>query len=170
MTTDLILFFVLAAVAVGAAIAMLASKNAVYSALFLILNFATIAVFFLLLGAPFIAMAQVTVYAGAIMVLFLFVIMLLGAEQITSKHRGGWQRPVAILLALVLLIETGVLIFGQPMAGVVQPVGPEYGSPQAIGLSLFSDFLLPFEVTSVLLLAAMVGVIVLTKEERKKLG
>jgi NADH:ubiquinone oxidoreductase subunit 6 (subunit J) len=73
---------------------------------------------------------------------------------------------VAILLALVLLIETGVLVFGQPVAGVIQPAAADYGSPLAIGLSLFSDFLLPFEVTSVLLLAAMVGVIVLTKEER----
>jgi NADH-quinone oxidoreductase subunit J len=169
MTGDLLLFFGLAAVAVGAAIAMLTSRNAVYSALFLILNFATIAVFFLLLGAPFIAMAQVTVYAGAIMVLFLFVIMLLGAEQIQSRHKGGWQRPLAILLALVLLIETGVLIFGRGvLTAVVQPVAADYANPQAIGQVLFSDFLLPFEVTSVLLLAAMVGVIVLTKEERKK--
>jgi NADH-quinone oxidoreductase subunit J len=168
MTTDLILFFGLAAVAVGAAVAMLASRNAVYSALFLILNFATIAVFFLMLGAPFIAMAQVTVYAGAIMVLFLFVIMLLGAEQVQNKHRGGWQRPVAILLALVLLIETAVLVFGSPVAGVIEPVAADYGTPQAIGASLFSDFLLPFEVTSVLLLVAMVGAIVLTKEDRKK--
>ena len=169
MTIDLLLFFALAAVAVGAAIAMLASRNAVYSALFLILNFATIAVFFLLLGAPFIAMAQVTVYAGAIMVLFLFVIMLLGAEQIQSRHKGGWQRPVAILLALILVVETGYLIFGRgALNAVVQPVASDYASPQAIGNALFSDFLLPFEVTSVLLLAAMVGVIVLTKEERKK--
>lgn len=171
MTVDLLLFFGLAAVAVGAAIAMLASRNAVYSALFLILNFATIAVFFLLLGAPFIAMAQVTVYAGAIMVLFLFVIMLLGAEQIASRHPGGWQRPVAILLALVLLIESGYLIFGRGApTGVVLPVASDYANPQAIGSLLFSDFLLPFEITSVLLLVAMVGVIVLTKEDRKKQG
>ena len=81
MTPDLLLFFFLALVAVVSALAMLSSTNAVYSALFLIVNFGTIAVFFLLLGAPFLAMAQVTVYAGAIMVLFLFVIMLLGAEQ-----------------------------------------------------------------------------------------
>src|SRR3989337_1614485 len=111
MSIDLLLFFVLATVAVIAALGMLFSRNAVYSALFLILNFATVAVFFLLLGAPFIAMAQVTVYAGAIMVLFLFVIMLLGAEQTEGRHRGGWQRPLAILLALALTVETGYLIF-----------------------------------------------------------
>ncbi len=171
MTIDLWLFFGLAAVAVGAAVAMLLSRNAVYAALFLILNFATVAIFFLLLGAPFIAMAQVTVYAGAIMVLFLFVIMLLGAEQIQNRHRGGWQRPLAILLALVLLIETSYLIFGRgELSGLIQPAASNYASPQAIGESLFTDFLLPFEVTSVLLLVAMVGVIVLTKEERKKLS
>ena len=168
MTIDLLLFFGFAAVAVGAAVAMLLSRNAVYAALFLILNFATVAVFFLLLGAPFIAMAQVTVYAGAIMVLFLFVIMLLGAEHIQGRHRGGWQRPLAILLALVLLVETGTLIFGRgDLRGQIQPAASGYASPQAIGESLFTDFLLPFEVTSVLLLVAMVGVIVLTKEERK---
>jgi NADH-quinone oxidoreductase subunit J len=169
MTTDLLLFFGLAAVAVSAAVAMLLSRNAVYAALFLILNFATVAIFFLLLGAPFIAMAQVTVYAGAIMVLFLFVIMLLGAEQVQGRHRGGWQRPLAILLSLVLLLEAGYLIFGRgELGGLIQPAASDYGSPQAIGQSLFTDFLLPFEVTSVLLLVAMVGVIVLTKEERKK--
>ncbi|MCB0036750.1 MAG: NADH-quinone oxidoreductase subunit J, partial [Anaerolineales bacterium] len=76
----IVLFIVLAIVAIGAALGMLVSRNAVYSALFLILNFATMSVFYILLNAPFLAMVQVTVYAGAIMVLFLFVIMLLGAE------------------------------------------------------------------------------------------
>ena len=171
MTLDLLFFFTLAAVAIGAALAMLFSRNAVYSALFLILNFATIAVFFLLLGAPFIAMAQVTVYGGAIMVLFLFVIMLLGAEQVVSRHRAGWQRPVAVVLTLVLLIESATLIFARgDVTSLVQPAASNYASPQAIGELLFSDFLLPFEITSVLLLAAMVGVIVLTKEEKKLQG
>lgn len=169
MNGELILFFVLAFVAISAALGMLFSKNAVYSALFLILNFATVAVFFLLLGAPFIAMAQVTVYAGAIMVLFLFVIMLLGAEQTQGRHRSGWQRPLAVLLALTLLIESGYLIFTRSdLVTVLQSAPSNYGNPQAIGELLFSQYLLPFEVTSILLLAAMVGVIVLTKEDKKK--
>jgi NADH-quinone oxidoreductase subunit J len=169
MNVDLIVFFVLAFVAVAAALGMLLSRNAVYSALFLILNFATIAVFFLILGAPFIAMAQVTVYAGAIMVLFLFVIMLLGAEHIQRKS-GGWQRPLAILLSIVLLVETATLIFGRgELSALIQPAASESGNPTAIGALLYSDFLLPFEITSVLLLAAMVGVIVLTKEPKKKI-
>jgi NADH-quinone oxidoreductase subunit J len=169
MTPDLLLFFSLATVAVAAALGMLLSRNAVYSALFLILNFATVAVFFLMLGAPFIAMAQVAVYAGAIMVLFLFVIMLLGAEQLGNEGQGGWQRPVAILLALGLLAESAYLIFQRgDLASMIQPAESGYASPQAIGELLFSDYLLPFEVTSVLLLAAMVGVIVLTKEQKRK--
>jgi NADH-quinone oxidoreductase subunit J len=168
MNLELVLFFILATVAVAAALGMLFSKNAVYSALFLILNFATVAVFFLLLGAPFIAMAQVTVYAGAIMVLFLFVIMLLGAEQIQHGHRGGWQRPLAVLLTLVLLAESGYLIFARSdLVTVLQPPASNYGSPQAIGELLFNQFLLPFEITSILLLAAMVGAIVLTKEDKQ---
>src|SRR4029453_309858 len=89
MTLDLILFLVLSLIAVASALGMLLSRNAVYSALFLVLNFITVAVFYLLLGAPFIAMAQVTVYAGAIMVLFLFVIMLLGAESIAGEFNWG---------------------------------------------------------------------------------
>jgi NADH:ubiquinone oxidoreductase subunit 6 (subunit J) len=82
MNSDLIVFLVLSLVAISSALGMLLSHNAVYSALFLVLNFITVAVFYLLLGAPFIAMSQITVYAGAIMVLFLFVIMLLGAETL----------------------------------------------------------------------------------------
>ncbi|HEY3475650.1 MAG TPA: NADH-quinone oxidoreductase subunit J, partial [Anaerolineales bacterium] len=82
MTLDLIFFLILALIAITTAMGMLLSRNAVYSALFLVLNLMTVAVFYLLLGAPFIAMAQITIYAGAIMVLFLFVIMLLGAESL----------------------------------------------------------------------------------------
>ncbi|MDH3944494.1 MAG: NADH-quinone oxidoreductase subunit J [Anaerolineae bacterium] len=168
MTPDLILFLILSFVAVGAALGMLFSHNAVYSALFLILNFATVAVFYLLLGAPFIAMAQVTVYAGAIMVLFLFVIMLLGAEQLRRAHRLDWQQPLAVVLAFVLLVEAGYIIFNRAGTfSMVEPSSPGYAGPQAIGELLFSEYLLPFEVTSVLLLVAMVGAIVLTKNKKK---
>ena len=89
---------------------MLLSRNTVYSALFLVLNFVTVAVFYLLLGAPFIAMAQVTVYAGAIMVLFLFVIMLLGTEVLPASNILPWQRPLAVVLAAVLAVESIYLL------------------------------------------------------------
>ena len=102
MTLDLALFLVLALVAIATALGMLMSRNSVYSALFLVLNFVTVAVFYLLLGAPFIAMSQITVYAGAIMVLFLFVIMLLGAEALPKSEVLPWQKPLAIGLAVIL--------------------------------------------------------------------
>jgi NADH-quinone oxidoreductase subunit J len=174
MNLTLILFIVLAAVAVASAIGLLVSRNTVYAALFLVLNFATVAVFYLLLGAPFIALAQVTIYAGAIMVLFLFVIMLLGADKLP---RGGvlpWQRPMAIVLVVILLAEAGFLLFQRLRltAGLANPEA-SVNTPETLrtlGLALFSQYLLPFEVTSVLLLVAMVGVIVLTKKEKGEPG
>jgi len=105
MTFDVVLFAIVALTAIGAAIAMILSRNAVYSALFLILNFMAVALFYLILGAPFIALAQITVYAGAIMVLFLFVIMLLGAEKLQEKETVKWQRPAAIVLSLAFAAE-----------------------------------------------------------------
>jgi NADH-quinone oxidoreductase subunit J len=166
MTVNLILFFSLATIAIVSALAMLFSKNAVYAALFLIVNFASVAVFYLLLNAPFIALAQVTVYAGAIMVLFLFVIMLLGAEQTGRTPAAWWLQPVALISGLVLLVEAGFIIFSQ--SGLVLIPGipaPDFGGPQNIGQALFSQYLLPFEVTSILLLTAMIGAIVLTKRK-----
>ena len=174
MNLTLILFIVLAAVAVASAIGLLVSRNTVYAALFLVLNFATVAVFYLLLGAPFIALAQVTIYAGAIMVLFLFVIMLLGADKLPRGQVLPWQRPMAIVLAAVLLAEAGLLLF-QRMKLTAGLANPEVSvnttqALQTLGLALFSQYLLPFEVTSVLLLVAMVGVIVLTKKEKGEPG
>lgn len=109
---ELTLFIIVGAIAVAAAAMMLISENAVHSALFLILNFACIAFFFLMLNAPFLAMVQIVVYAGAIMVLFLFVIMLLGAELlgVEKNPRFPWLTPVAVVLALVFLITTGLAI------------------------------------------------------------
>jgi len=165
MTLELALFFALALVSVGSALGMLLSRNAVYAALFLILNLATIAVFFLILYAPFIAMVQVTVYAGAIMVLFLFVIMLLGAERLGRAETLPWQRPLAIGLGLLLLIEGIYVLFfrANGFSPVQEIASPDFGSPAAVGEVLFSQFLLPFEAISVLLLIAMIGAIVLTR-------
>ena len=170
MTLELISFLVLALVAIATAIGMLVSRNAIYSALFLVLNFITVAVFYLLLGAPFIAMAQVTVYAGAIMVLFLFVIMLLGAESISGEF--NWRKAIfPASLAVILAVEAAVLLITR-----ARPVG-EIAAPDAavntianlreLGEALFNQYLLPFEVTSILLLVAMVGAIVLIRKERR---
>jgi NADH-quinone oxidoreductase subunit J len=169
MDANLIVFFILAVVAVGSALGMLLSKNAVYSALFLILNFATVAVFYLILGGPFIAMTQVTVYAGAIMVLFLFVIMLLGAEQLKGQTKIDWQKPVAVVLGLILFAEAVVVIFFREQVFPEIADAPEgFGAPAAIGKVLFSEYLLPFEITAFLLLAALVGAVIIARRNNDK--
>lgn len=171
MSVDLILFFILALVAVATALGMLLNRSAIYSAMFLVLNFATVAVFYLLLGAPFIALSQVSVYAGAIMVLFLFVIMLLGTERLPDPKVLPWQRPLAVMLAVILAAEAAYLLFIRHAAvGGIDRPDDAFGSPQAIGTTLFNLYLLPFEVTSILLLVAMVGAIVLTKKEKGEQG
>jgi NADH-quinone oxidoreductase subunit J len=167
MSVDLILFIILAVVAIATAAGLLLSRNAVYAALFLVLNFATVAVFYLILNAPFIALTQITVYAGAIMVLFLFVIMLLGGEKLPKTGVLPWQRPLAIGLAAILVAETVYLLFFRSGdTALVQRAVESFGNPQAIGDILFNKYLLPFEVTSILLLVAMVGAIVMTKKEK----
>ena len=164
---DFILFFGLALVAVASALGMLLSKSAVYSALNLIINFVTVSIFYILLDAPFIALTQIAVYAGAIMVLFLFVIMLLGAERLDTRETLPWQRPLAIALALALLaLVVYMLISRWGMPPQPSPVDLSFGTPAAIGELLFSEYLLPFEVVSVLLLVAMIGAIVLTKRRK----
>jgi NADH-quinone oxidoreductase subunit J len=168
MTTDTWIFLGLAVVAIASAVSMLLSRNAIYSALFLVLNFVAVAVLYLLLHAAFIALVQVTVYAGAIMVLFLFVIMLLGAERVGAERTLKWQQPAAVSLGVFLLVEIVYVFFVgvEPQPAPAAILGRMFGSPPAVGMLLFSDYLLPFEVTSVLLLAAMVGAIVLTREGR----
>ena len=169
MSLDLIFFLLLSLISISTALGMLLSRNAIYSALFLVLNFTTVAVFYLLLGAPFIAMAQITVYAGAIMVLFLFVIMLLGAESLPgiSNWRKIWFPGT---LAVILFIEAAYLLIAKarPAGDVLQPeaVVNTMENLRQLGTSLFSDYLLPFEAVSILLLVAMVGAIILTKKEK----
>jgi len=169
MSGELILFLAVAVVSVVTALGMLFSRNAVYSALFLVLNFISVAIFYLLLSAPFIAMAQVTVYAGAIMVLFLFVIMLLGAEAIPG--RPSWQKFVfPTVIAGILAIEAIYILVtrAKPEGLVLAPDSAVNTMDylRELGKILFSNYLLPFEVTSILLLVAMVGAIVLTRKEK----
>jgi len=170
MSSELIPFLILAVVAIATALGMLFSRNSVYSALFLVLNFVSVAIFYLMLSAPFIAMAQVTVYAGAIMVLFLFVIMLLGAERLPDAKVLPWQKPLAYGLASVLAAEAIYLVVMRvkPEGVVLSPDSTvnTMESLRTLGAKLFSTYLLPFEVTSILLLVAMVGVIVLTRKEK----
>ncbi len=165
--TGILLFSFIALIAIVTSIGMLMSRNAVYSALFLVLNFASVAFLYVTLGAPFIAMAQVTVYAGAIMILFLFVIMLLGAERLEDEADSRRKRTLAIVMAVIFLGEIATLVLfkaGVPPDVLTIPAS-DFASPAQIGLTLFSSYLLTFEVTSLLLLVAIIGAIVLTKVE-----
>lgn len=156
-------FWLFALVAVVAAGGMISTHNAIHSALFLVLNFAAIAALYILLNAPFIAMVQITVYAGAIMVLFLFVIMLLGAEKLRGvSGSSGWQRNLAIVLAVILVVAFALAFLGED-ASATAASGTIDTSPTALGVRLFSDYILPFELTGVLLLASMIGVVILNK-------
>jgi NADH-quinone oxidoreductase subunit J len=169
MTPTLILFLVLAVLAIVSALGMLFSRNAVFAALYLIANFVVVALFYLMLEAPFIAISQVTVYAGAIMVLFLFVVMLLGAEQTGRTPARWWLQPAALALGALMLIELVIIVVaqGQAMGGSAAVLPENFGDPLAVGQLLFSRYLLPFEATSVLLLVAMIGAIVMTRAESK---
>lgn len=169
MTFHLFLFITLALIAVAAAVAMLLSRNTVYSALYLIINFLAIAVIYLTLGASFVALAQITVYAGAIMVLFLFVIMMLGAEKLKEQEPLKWQRPLAGFLALALVGEGVYALISRIGTQMVTGYASEnLADPQAIGALLYKEYSLPFEITSIILLVAAVGAVVLTRAGRKE--
>jgi NADH-quinone oxidoreductase subunit J len=166
MNLELISFIILALIAITTAIGMLLSRNAVYSALHLIVNFGSVAMLYLMLGAPFIALAQVTVYAGAIMVLFLFVIMLLGAERLEIGAELRWQRPTAVILGALLLAEAfALIVFREHLVPQAPALTGDFSSPEKLSEELFQSYLLPFEVVSVLLLVAMIGAIVLTRRQ-----
>jgi NADH-quinone oxidoreductase subunit J len=166
---ELVVFLVSALVAIVGAVAMLLSRNAIHSALFLLLNMVAIAVLYLLLRAPFLFAVQLIVYAGAIIVLFLFVVMLLGAERAEDERdRIAWQRPLALLMGLLLLGEAAYVFFaGSGAAPAAAQTGEDFAAPVKISEELFTTYLLPFEITSVVLLAAIVGVVVLNKQERR---
>ena len=161
------IFLPLAFIAVLSGLGMLVSRNPVYSALFLILNFASIAVFYVLLNAPFLAMVQVAVYAGAIMVLFLFVIMLLGADMGEGVFAAkGWQLPLAVILAVGLIGAFVAALLGGDGQGVARAAVPD-SSPTNLAIILFQNYVFPFEVVGVLLLVAVVGLFVMSRKMKK---
>jgi len=154
-------FFLIALVVVGSALGLVLKRNPVHGALFLVVNLGAIAALYLTLGAEFLAAAQVIVYAGAIMVLFVFAIMVLipGKEETGPDPRRRY-RLLAVPVGLALLSELA-LIAARRGGAPRSPGGP--GGVEAIGRILFTDYLFPFELTSVLLLAAMVGVLLLAR-------
>jgi len=168
----MVLFIIFSLIAVVAAIGVVVSRKPIYSALFLLLNFATLAALYIMLEAQFLAAVQIIVYAGAIVVLILFVIMLIGGgelhdirdQNIPLAKRFTWPRIMGLVLFVLLL---GTLAYGliTGALNLVQNDATAYGqgSIQAIGSVLYTDYLLPFELMSVLLLVGMIGAIVLAR-------
>jgi NADH-quinone oxidoreductase subunit J len=156
-------FALLALVAIGSALGLVLKKNAIHGALFLVVNLGTVAALYLTLHAEFLAAAQVIVYAGAIMVLFVFAIMVLipGKEETGPDPRRRY-RLLAIPVGAGLLVELAIIV-GRRAGRDAAPAAAVPGGVEAIGRLLFTDYLFPFEMTSVLLLAAMVGVLVLAR-------
>jgi NADH-quinone oxidoreductase subunit J len=160
---ELALFIIFAIAAIFGAISMVWARNPVYSAMGLMLTMFSIAIFYVSNGAHFIAAVQVIIYAGAVMTLFLFVIMLIGVDKAETRTENlPLQRPAA--LALMVLFGSGVVIAGRSawVTGIT-PAGsvPVDGSIEQIGTKLFNEWLLPFEVTALLLIIAAAGAIAL---------
>lgn len=162
-----IVFFGIAAVALVGALGMVFSRNAVHSALFLVANLFCVALLYLSLNAEFLAVVQVIVYAGAIMVLFLFVVTLLNPSRSEPPDQLRGQGWVAGILAAVLLVEVVAVIQSGLFSAARVPSSPppvDWGdNVHAIGALLYGQYLFPFEVTSILLLVAIIGATVLAK-------
>lgn len=169
---EAVLFFAGAALALVGAVGVIVSRNPVHSALFLLLTLVSMALFFLMQDADLVAIIQIVVYASAIVVLFLFVITLLGVdrhEDLSDPRR--LQRPVAIGLGVLLLAELVVLGGREWVTGAHQARGaldqPETGNVERLAESLFTDFAWAFEITAVLLVIAVVGGVVLARRGRR---
>jgi NADH-quinone oxidoreductase subunit J len=170
LASEAIAFYLFAVVAVGASLLVIAQRNPIYSVLLLIGSFGALSGLYVLLDAPFVAVIQIIVYAGAIMVLFLFVVMLLNAphedtefdERVHPLLRPGPMRFGA-LLALVLGVELWWALTRAGDTGAFP--GGSVTSVSVIGEKLFTDYAFPFEVTSVLILVAMVGAVILARRD-----
>jgi len=157
-----LLFILFGGLAVGCAINVVAQRNPLYCAISLIGVFASLACLYLMLAAPFIAAVQIIVYAGAIMVLVVFVIMLLNVEQEEKRNfRMGFLVPAAVVLAAVLIGEVAFFLSTVKANEPLQPT--DVGLTTTIGTRLFTSYLLPFEITSILLLMAIVGAMTLAR-------
>ena len=166
---EAIAFYTISAFILGFAILVVSTKDTVHSVLFLVLDFLFVAALYVLLAAPFLAVIQILVYAGGIVVLYLFVVMLVNLKRPPEAHHDPHRRTrLGFFLAAAVLLELGAISVYQatqappPVAGPVIPVA---GNTEQIGWLLYTNYLIPFEIASMLLLVAMIGAIVLAKRE-----
>ena len=168
---EAVLFFIAAIGAIGGALGVVAARNPFYSVLALIAHLFSLAVLFLLLTSAFVAAAQVVVYAGAVMVLYVFVVAYVGGGGESAWEPIPGQCILAPALAIALFVELSIAVLSSSLLalGTEGPeVGPGFGNPEAIGKLLLERFLIPFEASSILLLLAAVGAIVLAGRKREE--
>ena len=168
MLFEQILFFLAAAGALAGAIGVVVVRNPFYSVLALVIHLVSLAVLFLLLRAEFIAAAQVVVYAGAVMVLYVFVVAYIGGADEPLRPEGGAIAALGPLFALALLIELTIAVLGSSLEllDTTGSGGAGFGAPAQMGRLLLTDFLVAFEAASFLLLVAAVGAVVLARRRR----
>jgi NADH-quinone oxidoreductase subunit J len=162
------LFYFLSFVAILSALLVVFSKNPVYSVLYLIITFFAIAGHYILLNAQFLAAVHIIVYAGAIMVLFLYVIMLLNLNRDSEPHKSNLLKFAATICAGLLMVVIVGSLKGTALIAKSTSTNSDIGLVKNLGMILFTDFLLPFEIASVLLLVAMVGAVMLGKSEKSE--
>jgi len=166
MGLELALFVVFGALAVAGALFVVVARKPIYSALGLLVNFCMLGALYVLLNAPFLGVVQIIIYAGAVMVLFLFALMLVG-ERRGEPLKGTWVTYLGVGLGVVLLVEIGYAVatqvIGGARGGMTQELVSQVGNVEALGMVLFTDFLLPFELASVLLLVGIIGAVYLAR-------
>jgi NADH-quinone oxidoreductase subunit J len=167
-----IAFYTLAAFILGFAVMVVTTKDTVHSVLFLVLDFLFVAALYVLLGAQFLAAIQILVYAGGIVVLYLFVVMLVNLKRPPEEYRDPRRRSVlGFGLSAAVLAELGLIAFwsrmnpAPPIAAGATAAMPVTGNTEQVGWLLYTSYLIPFEIASMLLLVAMIGAIVLAKRE-----
>ena len=170
MTGQAIAFYTLAAGILGFAVLVVTTKDTVHSVLFLVLDFLFVAALYVLLGAQFLAVIQILVYAGGIVVLYLFVVMLVNLKRPAEAHEDPHRRTrLGLVLSAVVLGELALITvsgYAKPAPAMVPAMAiPVTGNTQEIGWMLYTSYLIPFEIASMLLLVAMIGAIVLAKRE-----
>ncbi|MFV8368621.1 NADH-quinone oxidoreductase subunit J [Flavobacterium sp. LB2R40] len=167
MSTILIIFCVLSAITLSTAFLTIFSRNPIHSAIYLVICFFSIAGHYLLLNSQFLAIVHIIVYSGAIMILFLFTIMLMNLNEEKEVHRPRITRLGAIVsFCLICLVLLAIFINSKPIVGEYVTTGEDYQSIKVLGKILLNEYMVPFEFASILLLVAMIGTVLLSKKEK----
>jgi NADH-quinone oxidoreductase subunit J len=167
MSITTILFILLSVLAIGSALMVITRKNPLHSVLYLVITFFAISGHYILLNAQFLAIVNIIVYAGAIMVLFLFVVMLMNLNTEIEPQKNRLSQIAGVISGgSLFLVIIAALVKSKSVAGAMELQTGDYGLIKTLGKVLFNDYVLPFEISSVLFLSAMIGAVVISKKEQ----